>query len=38
MGYKAGQCNKPSTLQGIFIVTTSLEGWPTKANEAQSPC
>ena len=23
--------------KGIFIVTTSLEGWPTKAKEAPSP-
>ena len=26
MGHKAGHC-KTSTLQGIFIVTPSLEGW-----------
>ena len=31
MGCEAGQCN------GIFIVTPSLEGWPTKAKEAPSP-
>ena len=28
---------KTSTPQGIFIVTPSLEGWPTKAKEAPSP-
>ena len=37
MGCEAGQCNKTSTHQGIFIVITSLEGWPTKAKEAPSP-
>ena len=36
MGCKAGRCNKTSTPQGIFIVT-SLEGWPTKTKEAPSP-
>ena len=36
MGCKAGQC-KTSTSQGIFMVTPSLEGWPTKAKEAPSP-
>ena len=36
MGCEAGQC-KTSTPQGIFIVTPSLEGWPTKAKEAPSP-
>ena len=30
MGCEAGQCNR------IFIVTPSLEGWPTKAKEAPS--
>ena len=40
MGCKAGQCAgqcKTSTLQGIFIMAPSLEGWPTKAKEAPSP-
>ena len=36
MGCEAGWC-KTSTLWGIFIVTPSLEGWPTKAKEAPSP-
>ena len=36
MGCEAGQCNKTSTPQGIFIVIPSLEGWPTKAKEALS--
>ena len=36
MGCEAGRC-KASTPQGIFIVTPSLEGWPTKAKEAPSP-
>ena len=36
MGCEAGQC-KTSTPKGIFIVTPSLEGWPTKAKEAPSP-
>ena len=36
MGCKAGQY-KTSTPEGIFIVTPSLEGWPTKAKEAPSP-
>ena len=36
MGCEAGQCKK-STLKGIFIVTPSLEGWPTKAQETPSP-
>ena len=31
---KAGRCSKISNLQGIFIVTASLEGWSTKAEEA----
>ena len=29
--------NKISIPQGIFIVTPSLEGWPTKVEEAPSP-
>ena len=33
MGFKAGQCNKASTPQGIFIMKPSLEGWPTGAKE-----
>ena len=33
MGCEAGQC-KTSTPKGIFIVTPSLKGWPTKAKEA----
>ena len=37
MGCKAGRCNKTSTPQSIFIVTPSLEGWPTKAKKATSP-
>ena len=37
MGREAGKC-KTSTPQGIFIMTLSLEGWPTKAKEAPSPC
>ena len=37
MGCEAGRCNKISTPEGIFIVTPSLEGWPTKAKEAPSP-
>ena len=36
MGCKAGQC-KTSTPKGIFVVTPSLEGWPTKTKEAPSP-
>ena len=36
MGCQAGQC-KTSTSQGTFIVTSSLEVWPTKAKEAPSP-
>ena len=36
MGCEAGQC-KTSSPEGIFIVTPSLEGWPTKAKEATSP-
>ena len=37
MGCEAGRCNKTSTPLGIFIVTSSLEGWPTKAKEVPSP-
>ena len=37
MGCKPGRWNKTSTLQGIFVVMPSLEGWPTKAKEAPSP-
>ena len=36
MGSRAGRC-KISTPYGIFIVTPSLEEWPTKAKEAPSP-
>ena len=36
MECSTGQC-KTSTPQGIFIVISSLEGWPTKAKEAPSP-
>ena len=31
------RCNKASIPSGIFVVTPSIEGWPTKANEAPSP-
>ena len=34
MGCETGWCNKKSTLSGIFIVTSLLEGSPTKAEEA----
>ena len=37
MGCEAGRCNKKTTAQGIFSVTSSLEVWPTKAKEAPSP-
>ena len=37
MWCEAGQCSKTSTPQGIFVVTSSLEGLPTKAKEALSP-
>ena len=36
MGREAGQC-KTSTPYDIFIMTPSLEGLPTKDNEAPSP-
>ena len=36
MGCEASQCSKTSTPKGIFIVTLSLEGWPTKAKEVAS--
>ena len=36
MGCEAGRC-KTSTPKGIFIVTPSLEGQPTKAKVAPSP-
>ena len=36
MRCEAGRC-KTSTLQGIFIVTLLLEGWPTKPKQAPSP-
>ena len=36
MGCKAGRC-KTSTPYGIFIMTPSLERWPTKAKKAASP-
>ena len=32
----AGQCNKTSTPQGIFIVTPSLEGWTTNTKVTTS--
>ena len=35
-GCEAGR-SKTSTLKDIFIMTPSLEGWPTKAKEAPSP-
>ena len=35
MGCKAGRC-KTSTQYDIFIMTTSLERWSTKAKEAPS--
>ena len=35
MGCEAGRC-KTSSPEGIFIVTPSLEGWPTKAKEGRS--
>ena len=34
MGCKASKCNKTTTLECISIVTSSLEVWPTKAEEA----
>ena len=37
MRHKAGRCTGTSTSQSIFIMTPSLEGWPTKAKEAPSP-
>ena len=37
MGCEAGRCSKTSTPESIFIVTPSLEGWPTKDKEAPSP-
>ena len=36
MGCKTGRLNKTFPPQGIFIVTPSLERWPTKAREATS--
>ena len=36
MGCEAGRC-KTSTPYGIFIMTPSLDGWPTKAKEVLSP-
>ena len=36
MGCEAGQY-KTSSPKGIFIVTPSREGWPTKAKKAPSP-
>ena len=36
MGCEAGQC-KTSNPEDIFIVTPSLEGWPTKAKVASCP-
>ena len=37
MGCEAGQCNKTSTPEGIFILISSLEGCSTKAKGAPSP-
>ena len=37
MRCEASRCNKTSTPIRYFIVTTSLEGWSTKAKEAPSP-
>ena len=37
MGCQADQCNKIFTPEGIFIVTSSLAGWPIKTKEASSP-
>ena len=37
MGCEADRCNKTSTPYSTFIVTPSLEGWPTKAEEVYSP-
>ena len=37
MRFKAVSCNKTLTSCSIFILTPSLEGWPTKAKEASSP-
>ena len=37
MRHKAGRCTGTSTSQSIFIMTPSLEGWPTKAKEASFP-
>ena len=37
MGYEAGRYSKTSTPKEIFIVTPSLERWPTKANDSPSP-
>ena len=34
MRFKAVSCNKTLTSCSIFILTPSLEGWPTKAKEA----
>ena len=36
MGCKIGKCNKTSTPRNTFIMTPSLEGWPTKAKEELS--
>ena len=36
MGCESGQCNKTSIPCNIFV-TTSPEGWLTKAKEAPSP-
>ena len=35
MGCQAGQCKTPTSLD--ILVTSSLEGWPTKAKETLSP-
>ena len=34
MRFKAVSCKKTLTSCSIFILTPSLEGWPTKAKEA----
>ena len=38
MECEAGRSNKTSNPKGNFMVTLSLEGWPTKAKEAPSTC
>ena len=36
MGCNAGEDNKKSTLEGIFIMILSLEGWKTKSKKVPS--